>query len=255
MIQTQIILALLVLARVSAFIAFFSLFSNRQLPNTVKIGLAVGLTFFWYGQVDGTAMLRHGAPEGLLLTFLSVIKEVTIGLVLATAMSAFFLPAKIAGAYVGQELGLSLASVADPASPDSSTMLTRIFESLAVLVFFSMNLHHFLILVIDTTYHSLAGQIHVLDLPSEAFVLILSRVSDYGILIIAPIGVLLMLVTCGLALLNKAAPTLNLFSVGMSIRSGFGVLGLFLFLPVILNALRMYLFRIQDDIQQLLLAF
>ncbi len=97
MIQMQIILALLVLARVSAFIAFFSLFSNRQLPNTVKIGLAVGLTFFWYGEVDVAVMLPHGAPEGLVLTLLWVVREVTIGLVLATAMNAFFFPAKIAG--------------------------------------------------------------------------------------------------------------------------------------------------------------
>ena len=53
---------------------------------------------------------------------------------------------------------------------------------------------------------------------------------DYGLLIAAPlIDHFFMLVTLVLAFLNRAAPSLNLFSVGMSIRAGLGVFCLFLF--------------------------
>jgi flagellar biosynthetic protein FliR len=255
--DVQLILFILVLARVSSFIAFFTLFSKKQLPNLVKVGLAASLSFFWYGTVETSAGLDPNTTLnlGLVGSLLLLTKEVTIGLVLSIALGLFFLPAKVAGAYVGQELGLSLASISDPGSQDSSTLVTRVFESLAVLVFFSLNLHHFIILVIHASFDQLLGKINILRLPTEQLVTMLNDVNDYGLLIIAPVAIMFMLITVGLAFLNKAAPTLNLFSVGMSIRSGFGILCLLLFLPVILGAIQSYLYRVQYDVEQLLVDF
>lgn len=255
--ETQIVIFVLVLARVSAFIAFFPLFARKQLPNLVKAGLAVALSFFWYGTVEASAGLAPGQvlDFGLISSLLLMFKEITIGVVLSIALGLFFLPAKVAGAYVGQELGLSLASISDPAAADSSTLITRIFEAFAILIFFGINLHHFLILVIHSSFDQLAGQIDILRLPTEHLVTMLNDISDYGFMIIAPVAILFMLITVGLAFLNKAAPTLNLFSVGMSIRSGFGIFCLMIFSPVIFGAMQSYMYRIQQDVEQLLIAF
>ena len=93
-----------------------------------------------------------------------------------------------------------------------------------------------------------------MKLPTEQLVLVLSRVSDYGFLVVGPVAILFMLITLGLAYLNKAAPTLNLFSVGMSIRSGFGIFCLLIFFPVILGAIESYYYRVQEDLEQVLIA-
>ena len=66
------------------------------------------------------------------------------------------------------------------------------------------------------------------------------------------VTILLMTVTIGLSYLNKAAPTLNLFSVGMSIRIGFGLFCLLMFCPAIFNAIQMYFYRMQSDIENIL---
>jgi flagellar biosynthetic protein FliR len=255
--EAQAVVFVLVLARVSAFIAFFPLFAKRQLPNTVKIGLAVGLTWFWFGMVE--ARLGLNAETELELTAISSIlmlaKEVTIGVVLSIALGLFFLPAKIAGSYVGQELGLSLAAISDPGSQDSSTLISRVFEGFAILIFFGINLHHFLILVIHSSFDQLLGKIDVLRLPTEQIIQLIARVNDYGFMIIGPVAILFMLITLGLAYLNKAAPTLNLFSVGMSIRSGFGIFCLLVFCPVIFGAIQLYFYRMQSEIEQILVSF
>jgi flagellar biosynthetic protein FliR len=175
--------------------------------------------------------------------------------VLSIALGLFFLPAKIAGSYVGQELGLSLAAISDPGSQDSSTLISRVFEGFAILIFFGINLHHFLILVIHNSFDQLLGKIDVLRLPTEQIIQLIARVNDYGFMIIGPVAILFMLITLGLAYLNKAAPTLNLFSVGMSIRSGFGIFCLLVFCPVIFGAIQLYFYRMQSEIEQILVSF
>lgn len=252
--NADLVLFMLVLTRVSAFVAFFPLFTRRQLPTLVKVGLSASLALFWFAELDQTALLTASAAGSLtgLAGVLLIVREAVIGIVLSIALGLFFWPARVAGAYVGQELGLSLASISDPGSQDSSTLVTRLFETFTVLIFFGINLHHFVILVIHASFDPALIQVGVLRLPTEQLVTMLARVIDYGLLIAAPVLVLLMMVTLLLSFLNRAAPTLNLFSVGMSIRAGLGIFCLFLFCPVIFGAMESYLYRVQEDIEELL---
>ncbi len=251
----DVALFLLVLARVSVFIALFPLFSQRQLPAQVKVGLACALTIFWLA--DARAVISApdlDAAEGWLFIAL-VVKELFTGMLLSIVLGLFFWPARIAGSYIAQELGLSLAAISDPGSQDSSTLVSRIFEALCVLAFFALNLHHFVILTIHLSFNHSLTRIGLMDLPTEAIVTSLNRTSDYGLLIVAPLLVLLMLVTLILAFLNRAAPSLNLFSVGMSIRVGLGGFLLLVFSPIVFGAMEMYLYRVQEDIEAVLSVF
>ena len=249
--EGQLIVFLLVLTRVSVFIAVFPLFSRRQLPNLVKVGLSAALSVFWFSEIsaDDAARIASATSWNAILL---IAKEIVAGIVLATAMAAFFYPARVAGAYVGQELGLSLASISDPGSQDSSTLVTRLFETFAILLFFSVNLHHFMILALHYSFEQLSAGLSVTELPTEPLVTLLTRVCDYGLLVAAPLMIVFMLVSLILAFLNRAAPSLNLFSVGMSIRAGLGVFCLCLFSPIIFGAMESYLYRVQQDIEALI---
>ncbi|QDT11176.1 flagellar biosynthetic protein FliR [Planctomycetes bacterium K23_9] len=248
----QLTLFMLVLTRVSAFIAFFPLFSKRQLPNLVKVGMAASLAIFWTLEVNTSVDTSEIGDLASLMGMLMIFKEMMIGTILSMALGLFFWPSKIAGAYVGQELGLSLASISDPGSQDSSTLVTRLFDTFLILMFFSLNLHHFIILVIHESFQHFLTSANLFELPTEYMAQCMNVVNDYGLLIAAPLMILFMMVTLVLAFLNKAAPSLNLFTVGMSLRAGLGVFCLFLFCPIVFAAMQTYLFRVQDDIEELL---
>lgn len=248
----DVVLFVLVLARVSVFVAFFPLFSKKQLPNQVKAGLATALSIFWLADAKNVLPDLAFDQMGSFLFLFLVIKEICIGILLSLILGLFFWPARIAGSYVAQELGLSLASISDPGSQDSSTLVSRVFESFSIMIFFALNLHHFVIVSIHLSFSQALTRIGLIDLPTEELVSALNRTSDYGLLIVAPLLVLLMLVTLVLAFLNRAAPALNLFSVGMSIRVGLGGLLLFLFCPILFGAIEIYFYRVQDDIEFLM---
>ncbi|TWU02179.1 flagellar biosynthetic protein FliR [Stieleria varia] len=245
---------MLVLARVSAFIAFFPLFSQKQLPNLVKVGLSAALAIFWIGEVEVHSLPADGVDSLSVwsLSFLTF-KEASIGVALAIAMGLFFWPAKVAGSYVGQELGLSLASISDPGSQDGSTLVSRLFETFAVLLFFVGNVHHFIILVLHVSFNRLSTDTGLNAIPTESLVSLLSNVCGEGLLIAGPVLILSMLMTLILAALNRAAPALNLFSVGMSMRSGLGVLCLAVFCPVFLAAANTHMGRVRENIEDLLM--
>lgn len=251
--EHQIFTFVLILARVSSFIAFFPLFGQKQLPTLVKSGLAVGLTIFWYGSLSPEMFVT--TQVNVVTSVLFLCKEIGIGFLIAVVLGFMFVPAKIAGAYVGQEVGLSLASVSSPGSMDSSTLVTTIFETLAVLLFFGLNMHHFLIVFLHVSLTELAGKIDLFDLPTEMFVNSTNALSEYGMLIVGPIGIVMFVLTVGLALLNKAAPTLNLFSVGMGLRSGLGIFCMFIFMPVIIKSMEMYFLRYQSELEMMAVYF
>lgn len=250
--QEMLIVGMLVLARVGAFIAFFPLFSKKQLPNLVKAGLAMALTIFWVGHVQAMSD-SLGAPSSMNLVTLALlaVKESSIGAALAVAMGLMFWPARVAGAYVGQELGLSLASISDPGSQDSSTLVTRIFETFAVLIFFTGNLHHFMILAIHHSFSGLSATLDLQAIPYEGIANMFNHVSDHGMVIAGPLMILFMMITLVLAFLNRAAPALNLFTVGMSIRSGLGILCLLLLSPIVFPAIYDHMIQVQHDLEDL----
>lgn len=249
----QIFTFILILARVSSFVAFLPLFARKQLPNLVKAGLAMALTIFWFGSLPQE--LYYTGQINVVSSFLNLAKEVGIGFLLSILVGFMFIPARIAGAYVGQEVGLSLASVSSPGSMDSSALVTTIFETFAILLFFGLNFHHFMITLLHYSIIQLGGKIELTQLPTELLVQLSNSLSEYGSLIVGPVGVCLFILTVGLALLNKAAPSLNLFSVGMTLRSGIGIVCLIAFMPIILKSIEMYFTFHQSELEKFVIYF
>ena len=234
---TTVLGFLLILARVSAFIAAFPLFARRQIPTMVKAGLAVALSIFWFGTLSQTLV-----PENLTAldanTFtvsLWILREVVIGIVLGLLAGLLLLPAKIAGAYAGQESGGEV---------------TQIFETLSLLAFFGLNLHHFVIILVHASFERLGRGFDLLELPTERIVSLFGSLEEYGLSIIAPLAICMFALNLALVLLNKVAPSLNLFSIGTSVRGVAGVFCLFLFLPVIFRALALYFQVVQTGIEE-----
>lgn len=250
--EQNILAFVLILTRVSAFVGFLPIFARRQLPMTVKAGLATALTLFWFGALPADS---YPTSAGMVGSALLLAKEFTIGFLLATLLGFMFVPARIAGAYIGQEVGLSLASVASPSGPDSSTLVTTIFETFAVLLFFGLNLHHFLIVFLHVSLVQLAGKITLTELPAELLIQMIGQLTEFGNLIVGPVGICMFALTIALALLNKAAPSLNLFSVGMSLRSGLGILCMVFFMPVLFKSIGFYFARYQEKLELFLEYF
>jgi flagellar biosynthetic protein FliR len=251
---TSVLGFLLILTRVSVFVAVFPLFARRQIPAMVKVGLSASLSIFWWGTLP-----RQLAPENLtaldantFVVSLWLMREAAIGLLLGLLAGLLLIPAKIAGAYAGQELGLTLGAQADPTSGESGGEVTQVFETLSLLAFFGLNLHHFVIVLVHASFEQFGEGFDLLSLPMDRIVTLFGSLEEYGLSIVAPLAICMFALNLALVLLNKVAPSLNLFSIGTSVRGMAGVLCLLLFFPVIFRALALYFQIVQTGIDEAL---
>lgn len=245
----------LVLTRVAAFIAAFPLFAGKNLPRLIKLGFAISLTWLWFGvyAAEPSPEVRQMAANMHWLAIaIGVLREALLGAVLGFGFGLFLAPLRMAGAYVAQEMGLTLASVADPSQGDLTNVVAQILEALGVLLFFALNVHHSLLLALHV---SLQRWPFGSPLPAFSAAAVIGGVDDaqqWGLLLAAPVGICLFATTVALVVLARAAPQLNLFSVGLTVRLVVGLLAALLFLPDMWLMMQQLFGRVTDLMQRMI---
>jgi len=233
----------LILVRTSVFVAVIPIFGAKTLPKTVLIGLALALStmLFCNLQEPPADLVRY--QEGYLEWFgffMATIREVMVAVMLGLAFGLFIYPIQIAGAYLAQEMGLSIANLTDPSTQSNSNVLSSLFQTLGLMLFFSLNLHHFVFAVLHSSFQRLPIGRPITTDASNVMVDAFSRVDQMGLSIIAPAGICLFITMAVLILLTKVSPQMNLFSIGLSIRVGAGLIFVLMFIPNIFYATEMF---------------
>jgi len=211
----------LTLARVGTFIQVLPLLGGPNMPRTVKIGLAMALAVLFFNETSRT-LAQAGGTAALGLTSwlglgLALGREIILGGVLGFALGLFLVPAHVAAEFVAQEAGMSFANVLTASNNGSANALTVVFELLASVAFLALDLHHVFLLVLQETFqHIPIGQ--GFQMPDWDLVSAFSAAEEGGVLLVAPVGLCLFLTTVVLALMTRAAPQLNLYSVGFPLR-------------------------------------
>ena len=204
----------LILIRVTTFVAVLPIFGRGTIPRTVMIGLSLSLTTLWFFTMDAPPehlMAYEGSVSMVGFCFASI-AEVITGTALALAFGILVFPLRIAGAYLAQEMGLSIATLSDHSSTTSSDVLSSLFQTLGLIMFFLLDLHHFIFAVLDASFVRLpVGQMMSFD-SFQAGVDALCQVDQWGLALIAPVGICLFVILVILLLLTKTSPTMNIFS-------------------------------------------
>jgi flagellar biosynthesis protein FliR len=233
-IQTWIVAYTLILARVGTLVATFPLFGGQYVPKFVKVGFSVSLAALWftvYGLTPTTELLGASTDLDWLKFGLAIGREILLGVMLGYAFNLFLVPVHVAGEFIGQELGLALGGQFDPANFKSSSVITQVFEMLGILLFLGLNCHHIFLAVLHSSFVRWPIGVGAGQMPFRALVDGAAASQEWGILVAAPLVLVLFLTTVGLALLARAVPQMNLFSVGFALRIIIGLSAMFVLLP------------------------
>lgn len=246
MIDAYIISCLLILFRVSAFVAFLPPVNGQGLPNTVKIGLAISLVFVLAPlHAPRTALELAMSPVGdgawMRLAWLGV-RETALGAGLAWLFSLCLVPVRVGGAWIAQEMGLTMAGMASPMDQQPGNVVSQVLESVGIVAFFLLDLHHVLFGTLARSFHLRscgAGW----SMPSwETVIWSVSQSVDQGLLIIAPVGILLFVASLTVLITMRTAPQFNFMSYGMTLRILAGLGGLLIYFPELCAAIQHLLF-------------
>ena len=255
MTEGLVVYAALVLARVGTFVAVMPPFAART-PKLVRVSLTLAITAFYLTAAApgwDPAFAQAAVDIHPIRYALALLREGLLGAAMGLAFTLFLLPARIAGEFVTGQIGLNISPAVSPAGTDGGGPLTVAFETAGGLLFLIADGHHLVLLLLHLSFDKmpLGGS----AMPQAAVLLSgLASAYEAGLLLAGPLALCLLLLAVVLAVMSRAAPQLNVYSIGFTLQVTVALLGTLFLLPEIVRALAMTVGRVGDGMGDLLRA-
>jgi len=221
-IATWVASFMLPLFRVAAVLMTMPVFGTSLVPQRIRLYFAVAVT----------VVIAPGLPpmppiEALdLSAFLLVGEQIIIGALFGLSLQLLFQAFVIAGQIVAIQMGLAFASMVDPANGVNTTVISQFLTMLVTLLFLAMNGHLVVFEVLTESFTTLpvgSGLMvnHFWELAGR-----LGWVLGAALLLVLPAITALLVINIAFGVMTRAAPQLNIFSIGFPMTL---VLGMVIF--------------------------
>ena len=139
---------LLILVRVASFIFAAPFFSMTNTPRNVRIALSFFVAILLYPVVQGERIVY----DTLTGYFVIVMKEALTGLLIGFAANLSFSVVAFAGHIADMEMGLSMATLFDPATKQNTSITGIYYNYTIMLMLIISGMHQYLLKALAETY-------------------------------------------------------------------------------------------------------
>jgi flagellar biosynthetic protein FliR len=231
----ELVAFILVLARVGGLFLLAPVFSARAVPAQARMVAALALAF----ALTPLASRGQALPTDPMGVTALVVKEAVVGLAFAFALSAIVAGIQTAAGLIDTMSGFSYASIIDPFSTVQGGIFGQIYALFVAVVLVTTGGDQIMIAGLAGTFRV----IPLTDVPSYASLGQLAldgfaQVFVLGLEVAAPALIALVVVDAALALVARAAPQLNMFSVGLPAKIMVAIAVVVSSLPFVANHVR-----------------
>ena len=236
---------MLVFVRVGAMLAIFPVFSSTNIPVQLRIALGALVAYLVSASLPplSTAPLGFGGLIGLF------VMEVGIGLLLGFISRMIFYALDAAGNVLATEIGLMLSADFNPLSGVRSDAPGMLLNYLAVVLFFTFDMHHLFLLALQRSYNLVPiGAARLSEILFHDVVARTAGIFVIAVQISAPVIAVSFIVTLVFSVLGRAVPQMNVFGESFAFRilASLTVFGLTLNLTA--QHISNYLQRLPEDV-------
>jgi flagellar biosynthetic protein FliR len=236
----------LVLIRTASVLFFSPIYSQAGLPLMIKIGLALVIAFAIFPTIGSSP---QELPDNMISFILIVFKELAIGFLIGYVATLAFAAFVMGGGLISTEMGLTMAELVDPLSGDRVSPIAQLLQIVGLILFFSINGHHWLINALILSYKTvpLTGSID-LAFSISKIIHLFNGLFVSAIKIAAPIMIVLGLTVVVSGFLARSTPEINIFLIIFPMKILVGFLLLVLMFPFITRAIQYLLDLLRKDI-------
>lgn len=240
----------LIFVRTTAFLAATPFFYVRSVPSYTKLGFGLIVSGLLFPVIDLGSMLQGTSN---MMYVLVVVQETLVGLILGFTTTLVFTAIRIGGELLDLHMGFAMASLFDPASGTRTTLIGEYLYIVAILLFFALDGHHSLLLLLQKSYQVVppGGAVFETKLVG-VFVDMFSSMFALGFKIAAPLIAIMFISDLSLSFVSRTVPQLNVFMMGFPLKAGFGMLALIVFLPLFLTLMGGVLAQMEKDLLQVM---
>jgi len=210
MLSRELALSVWPFFRIAGVLMVAPVFGARLVPMRIRLALAVAATFVMSPLLPVTQTFELTLTAGVI-----VIQEVLVGVAMGFVLQMIFDALIIAGQTIAMGMGLGLATMIDPQRGISVPVVSQFFVILGMLIFLSLGGHLATIRLISDSFTLLPlGR----ALSTDGIWMIVSWGGEMlagAVRIALPAATALLVANIAFGVMSRAAPTLNLFAVGL----------------------------------------
>ena len=230
----------LVLVRMSGLVLTSQFFSSMQIPRRYKVIIAIFFTLSVYPTARTTwhwddSMILNGST----ICFI-VCQEILIGVAIGFLSNIIYSSVELAGVLCGQQIGFAMSTVLDPLSNLSVSLIGYLWSQLAGLIFLILNLHLYIIWLLDRSYEIIG----IGDLLFPNFMLACLEGTERQIALMfkatmqvaMPIIAITLIISVIIGFVTRTMPQMNIMVFGMPLRVTLGLISIMLLIPGVCTA-------------------
>lgn len=207
---------LLPFVRVSAMMMALPIIGTQLVPGKIRLIFSLALTYIVVCSGNSNVML---SPDISMFTlFCIIIMQVLIGVLMGLVIHIIFQTFMMAGQIISMQMGLGFASLMDPQNGVSVPIVGQLYIMIATLLYLTMNGHLFVIsILVDSFAQIPVNQFDISTIHVDKFIELGSFMFAYGLKIALPAVITILITNISFGMMTKAAPQLNIFTLGFSI--------------------------------------
>lgn len=218
--------------RISAMFVSVPLFSIQSVPARVRLVLSVAITLVVIPLLPPLPTVEMFSYTGLMMTIAQVMIGLTSGFILQLAFAAVV----FAGQGIALSMGLGFSMMVDPQSGQQVPVVAQLYTVTSTLIFISLNGHLVLIQMLLDSFKTLPISVEGINATGIWSIIVWSsQIFSGGLLLSMPIVASLLLVNVIFGVAARAAPQLQIFSVGFPVTLMLGLLLVWKTLPDVLD--------------------
>ncbi|WP_416426077.1 flagellar biosynthetic protein FliR [Pseudomonas sp. App30] len=222
---------MLPLFRVGSMLMAMPVFGTTMVPKRIRLYLAMAITVVIAPSLPAMPVVDSLSLQGLMLAG----EQIIIGSLLGFSLQMLFQAFLIAGQILAIQMGMGFASMNDPVNGVQTAVVGQFFTMLVTLLFLAMNGHLVVFEVLVESFTTLPVGGGVLVSQFWELIMHMSWVLAAAVILVLPAITALLVVNVAFGVMTRAAPQLNIFSIGFPLTLVMGMVILWLSLADILN--------------------
>jgi len=236
-------LFLLIMMRMSSMMIIAPFYSSGVMPFKMKAIVAFFTSMIIFPVIAGRGFIM---PESMGGYTVLVLQEIMIGFYIGFLMSIIFAAFQLAGQYFAVQIGFGINEVIDPLAQVSIPLIGQFQNLIGLLVFLSLNGHHFLIQGIYRSFE--LAPVMNLSTRMTGGLLVFLMNSFSGMFVVAlkmslPVVGTVFLITISMGILAKAAPQMNIMMLGFPFQIMVALAVLLVTAPLIIRVMHVAIER------------
>ena len=149
--QQTVLAFLLLFARILAFMAFMPIVGHKSVNPTIRIAISFYFAVFIFPLIDYQSSILSN--ETFLL---SLISEITLGLVASFLVNIVFSSVQIIGDLIGYATALSMANMFDPATGTQQGIVSRFLYFIILVIYLESGMYEVTIYMLSYSFGDIA---------------------------------------------------------------------------------------------------